>query len=210
MSSQIEICNLALSHLGAYPIQALTDRTKEARECNRLYGPARDAMLEAHDWGAARKRKILALLEDTYSGWDFAYSWPSDCLVPRKIYDGTGDLTGTVYDPETDRYIQTGKIEYEIGVNDDLNRKLILTDKEDAELIYTAKVTDANLYTPMMVQALGYRLAADLAVPIRADSKLGQNMLNAFFRTVGEAQASSANAEQKKPDVISDFQRSRG
>lgn len=211
MPSAVETCNLALSHVGAYGIQALSDRTKEARECNRLYDPSRRAMLEAHDWSVARKREALALRSETYSGWDYAYSWPTDCIAPRKIYDESGSLTGTVYDPENDTYYQAGKVKFEVAVNDDLNRRIILTDKEDAELIYTADLEDVNLFTSLMVQAHAYRLAADLAIPLRADSKLGQQMLNAFNSLVATAQAVNANAEQKDPkNTISDFQKARG
>lgn len=196
MPSELDICNLALSHVAAYPIQSLDERTKEARECKRLYSVARDAMLEAHDWGVARKREALALLADTYSGWDFAYAWPVDCLAPRKIYDPS-EANNTV------------PLKFEIGVNDALNRRIILTDEEDAELIYTAKITDANLFTSMMVDALGFRLAADLAIPLRSDSRLQEKMMNQFLARVISAQASSANSEEKQPDKISEFQKAR-
>lgn len=196
MSSALQICNLALSHVSAYGIQALTEKTKEARECNRLYEPARDAMLEAHDWPIARKRKDLSLLDETYSGWDYAYSWPTDCIMPRRIWDpaeGKG----------------SEKIKFEFGVNNDLNRRIILTDQEDAELIYTAKVTDANLYTAMMIDALSFRLASDLAIPLRSDSKLQALMRNEFLSRISAAQASVANAEEKPPETVSDFQKAR-
>jgi hypothetical protein len=196
MSSAVEICNLGLSHLGAYGILDLEERTKEARECKRLYPIARDAMLESHDWGVVRKRKSMALLEDTYSGFLYAYSWPQDCIMPRKIYDAA-EVPGS--EP----------IKFEFGVNDGLNRRIILTDQEDAEIIYTAKVTDANLYTSMMIDALGYRLAAELSIPLRTDSNLRDKMMNVFLRLVSAAQQSSANGEEKKPETISDFQKAR-
>lgn len=196
MANTLDICNLALSHVAAYPIQSLDERTKEARECKRLYSVARDAMLEAHDWGIARKQAALALLDEEVSGWDYVYAWPTDCIVPRKIYDPS-EVAGST------------PIKFEFRVNEDLNRRVIVTNEEDAELIYTAKITDANLFTSMMVDALGFRLASDLAIPLRSDSKLQVSMLNQFLARVTAAQASSANAEEKPPETISDFQKAR-
>lgn len=196
MAASLDICNLALSHLSAYPIQALTERTKEARECSRLYPIARDAMLESHDWGVARKQQLLAELDLEISGWDFVYAWPTDCLAPRKIYD-PAECAGSA------------KIKYDIGVNEDLNRRLILTNEEDAELIYTARITDANLFTAMMVDALGYRLAADLAIPLRSDSNLATKMMRQFGAMIISAQASSANSEENQPETKSDFHKAR-
>lgn len=196
MSATIDICNLALSHLGAYAIQALDEKTKEARECNRLYPVARDAMLEAHDWGVARKTAALALLDETISGWDYVYAWPSDCLAPRKLYDAA--------------YV-AGKdpLRYETGVNAALNRRVILTDEEDAELVYTAQLTNPNLYTAMMVDALGYRLASDLAVPLRSDSGLQKSLMNQFLMMISAAQRSAANSEEKPPQAKSSFHQAR-
>lgn len=196
MASEVEICNLGLSHVTAYGIQSLDERTKEARECKRLYAPARDAMLESHDWAIARKRKPLALLDETYSGWDYAYAWPSDCIMPRRIYD-PAEAMGSE------------KIKFEFAVNDALNRRVILTNEAEAELIYTAKVTDANLYTSMMIDALSYRLASDLALPLRSDSNLQKDMLNQFLSRVAAAEASVSNAEEKPPETKSDFHKAR-
>lgn len=196
MSSQLDVYNLALSHVSAAAVQSLTERTKEARECNKLYPVARDSMLESHDWGVARKRKVLALLEETYSGWDYAYAWPADCVAPRKIYDAT-EANNTV------------PIPYDIGVNDALNRRIILTNEEDAELIYTAKVENVTLFSAMMVDALGYRLAADLAVPLRSDSRLQRSLMSQFLGLVSSAQTNAANTEEQQPDKISDFQKAR-
>lgn len=208
---EVAICNLALSHLGAYPIQALTESTKEARECKRLYATARDSTLEAHDWSFARKSKVLGLLVQTYPGWTYAYEWPSDCIAPRKIYDPSGDTAdGTALNRETDQIDIIGKIEFDVGANDALNRRVILTNEEDATLIYTAKVTDANMFSPGFIDALSWRLASDLALPLRADGNLQKAHFNQFRLIVGQSQSSNANAAHKRPDSSSSFTRARG
>lgn len=199
MSSVVEICSLALSHVGGYYLESLDEPRKEARECKRLYAPARDATLEVFDWGFARKRLALGLLADTVDGWDYVYAWPSDCAMPRRIYDPSN--------PENTQ--ETDPIPMDLGVNSALSKRTIMTDQEDAILIYTAKVEDSNVYTASFVDALSWRLASDLAIPLRSDSKLQQNFLQQFRLRIGEAGVSSANADKKKPSSVSSFQSAR-
>lgn len=207
MASTVDACSLALSHIGGYTIQSLDDPTKEARECKRLAIPARDATLEAGDWGFARKSVALALLSYTRPGWSYAYAWPSDCLMPRRIYDPSRE--GADVDPATLDSLGDDPIPFEVGVNDALNARIILTNQVSAIVVYTARVTDANLFSPTFIDAWSWRLAADLAIPIRSDSALQQKMLAQFERRIGQAGQNSANAEYRKPNPVSSYKRAR-
>ena len=65
MASNLQICNLALSHIGSRAfIQDLSsDTSVEARYCNLLFDDARQAVLRdaPHGWGFAYKVEALAL-----------------------------------------------------------------------------------------------------------------------------------------------------
>lgn len=210
MASEVSICNLALNHIGAYPIANLSDASKEATTCNAIYPFARDSVLRDHKWAFATKRLILALLTDTYSGWDYAYQYPTDCLVAHEIYSEYGDYSGLVYDSETDSYVSSGKIEFEICAASSLTSKVILTNKEDAELIYTAKVTDCNMFDGQFIDALAYRLATELAVPIKGNGQMSQAMHQLYQYRLNQAKAISANECYKKPDQTNTFVSARG
>jgi len=209
MASEVQICNLALSHVGGYRIQSLSESTKEARECNLLYPYARDAALADHDWGFARKRLTLALLSVTYTGWDYAYQYPIDCLRFRKILDVTGAYTGTTYVSEDESYKQVGKVKFEIASNSDLNSKVILTDKKDAEGVYTAKVTDTNMFDLLFVDALSWRLAADLSQPLKGKPQLQQALMKQYLALIGQAKAKDANESEEKPNNVNEILRAR-
>ena len=59
MASDVEICNLALSHLGDTATVASIDPPEgsaQAEHCARFYPIARDALLEKHDWSWATRR----------------------------------------------------------------------------------------------------------------------------------------------------------
>lgn len=195
--SPIDICNIALSHVGGYRINALTDPTKEARECALHYAIARDATLADHDWDFARKRIALALLSTTYSGWDYAYQYPSDCLVARRIYDDTGLLD------------EDGGIEFEVAANDGLTGRVILTDQEDAELIYTAKVQDVNIFSPQFVEAHALRLASSLAQPLKGKPELRQSLLGLYGIQVNAAKGTDSKQGIKRETGSGSFVGSR-
>lgn len=209
MATKVQICNLALSHIGQHSIQSLDEATKLAQYCNLHFDNTRDAVLRDHAWGFAKKRLTLALTGDTYSGWDYAYAYPDDCLVAHEIFDLTGSVTGTAYDPDTDTYYSTGKVEFEVSVNNALSQKIILTNKESAELMYTARVTNVGLFDPLFVDALSYALALKLVQPLKADTALRQELSNSYVRLVERAKAVSANETYKKPDRDNDFVNAR-
>jgi len=182
MPSETEICNLALSHLGAYTISALTDASQEARKCNLYYGPARDFVLRDFPWNFAERRYALALLSGvTPVGYDYAYQYPTNCLKARKIYNE----------------VETAEpIDFIVTASDDLTSKMILTDEADAVLIYTAAVTSTALFDSAFVTFLSYKLAADLAIPLTKKLALQQAMLKIYGAYMGMAKL--ANATEAK------------
>jgi len=210
MASIVTICNLALSRINARRIQALDDNMKEARECTLHYEIARDAVLADHDWTFARKRVTLALLTTTYSGWTYAYAYPSDCIAPRHIYDGIGARNGTSYDFDLERFRVVDNVNYEICVSADLNSKVILTEESGAEMRYTARVTNSAIFPPVFVSALSYKLAMELSIPLKADVTRLQSMSQLYVADIAKAKAVNSNSEHNPKQVTSSFIRVRG
>lgn len=190
MASEIEICNVALSHIGKYPIDSLNDRTKEAVECKRLYPRVRDSVMRDHPWNFATKRLTLAALTEEVEGFDYVYQWPSDCLRALKIYNPADEEE---------------EIVFEIGVSNDLSTRVILTDQEDAILIYVARVTNPNVYDTVFIDALAYRLASELAIPLAGDPNLGNAMARMYSAQLGRAQMTNSNERYKGPDTRCSF-----
>ena len=206
----ITICNLALSRIGAHSIQALSELSKEATECNLLYEPTRDAVLEDHAWSFATvPGEVLALLSETHTGWNYSYQWPTGCLKPLLILDATGTNTGTSYDIDNDRYIPVGKVEFEVSLNAAKNGKIILSNKEDAELKYVSRVTDPNLFDSVFVKALSYALASELAQSVRGDSKMKQALRQEYLFFIEGAKANNANANVNNINEVNTFLNAR-
>lgn len=196
MANQTEICNLALSRVGAGFIDDINEVSVPAELCLLLYPIARDATLRDHDWNFARKRAAMATLDQDNDQYDYVYLMPADCLAVREIYNPNKGFKGD-------------RIPFELGLDEDGSRVTILTDEYQAILIYTKKVTNASLFDSKFVDALAWRLASDLAQPLRGDIKLGQEFLQQYARQIGDAKATNANEHYEDPSDTSVYERSR-
>lgn len=98
-SSDVKICNQALSRLGQAPITSISPPTPlgtASRECARWYSQTVGRLLELHHWGLARKRVPLTETTNTRPAeWVFAYELPADCAFPVTLsaISSTGSLT---------------------------------------------------------------------------------------------------------------------
>lgn len=184
-SSEVDICNLALTQLREQPITSLTDDASEAAQlCDRLYADARDWVLRAHPWNFAVRRRSLAQVSP---GPDFGYvnafALPADPFCLRVM---------TVNDPGTyTRY----KIE----------GRQLLTDDGSVNLVYVARVIDVNTYDAGFVQALAAYLAAQLAYPLTANRNLAGERLDIFNDHMRRAKAIDGIEDVHDGTVISPF-----
>lgn len=185
MASEVDICNLALSHLGDSATVASIDPPEgsaQAEHCQRFYPIARDSLLELHNWKFATKRTRLALLDVDSWNWTYAYAEPSDAMKIISILPPTA----TPIEPTAD---------YETMAADD-GSGLILTDLEEATALYIAGVTDTMRFSPLFVTTLSWHLASMLAGPIikgdvgAAEAKRCQQMM---LYHLAQAKVSDAN-----------------
>jgi hypothetical protein len=81
MASKTDICNFALSEVGAKRITAVTEDNERARICDLYYDPTRKEVLEAHTWGSAMARVSVAEdASDPTWGYDNRFSLPEDYI----------------------------------------------------------------------------------------------------------------------------------
>ena len=166
MASVVGICNSALIKLGASPILSLTEGSKSANLCNEQYEKVRDDLLRAHPWNfAAARQKLARLAEAPAFGFAFAYQLPADFLRAIEVADGIG---------------------YKIE-----GRK-ILSDAADIYLRYVRQVTDPNEMDALFREALAWRLAVDLAIPITQSNSTLELMRQGYGAAVGKARAVDA------------------
>lgn len=188
-SSEIEICRLALARIGVTaPIQSLDEPSAEAAACKLLYPPSRDAVLESHWWGFARKMAGLALLSGVErSPWRYAYALPTDCVAPRFIWNG-------IRNPRADE-----RIPFEPQALDALNGTALFTDQEEVELVYTARIVQPGLFSALFSSALAWRLASELASALPSKRDLRADAMTMYLSELSTAAAADDAAERSDP-----------
>lgn len=195
----VSISNMALSNVGnSSPIESLdpdVDSSKEARQCAVWYDFARQQILEAHNWDHARKRVALALHStDAPEGqWSYRYKYPADCIKARFIENPLG--------PNGDA------IAFEVETTGD--QKTILTDAEEAVLIYTYDTTATGLWPPLFVAALSYLLAHYIAFAITGNRAVKEKMMEAYGVWMRLATGSNAQEGQERAPREADGIRAR-
>ncbi len=197
MATAVGICNVALvTHLGLFPISSLSEDTKEARSCNAAFDVSAGATLEAHDWSFARRQTALAEASGvSFSGWEYAYGYPADCRKARRIYNPAGDKKPVPFD---------------LRVNASLNAKYVVTDLEEAELIYTANVLNPAWFSDGFAEALSYRMASSLAIGLKGSVEESKLFLSLFQQRISDAETEDAREGSERDEFYSEFMEARG
>ena len=212
MASEIDICNLALSHLGDSATIACIDPPEgsaQAEHCARFYPIARDSLLELHDWNFATRRSTLSLLSSTVSPWEYVYAKPS--LLKKIIAVVSPDADDYYSTPATYDTTYTGYLllsdscgvyvpqPYAIETLSD-GTGVICTNLENAVLRYTVSAVDPAVFSALFVITLSWHLASMLAGPIikgdagATEAKRCLAMMNAYL---SEARTSDANQQKQ-------------
>lgn len=197
MASEVDLCNLALAHLGdAAAIASLDppEGSAQAEHCARFYPIARDSLLEMHSWGFATRRVQLALLASGWPEWLYSYAQPADAMNIIAILPpfATDDYSSGVPDSAGGAYVPQ-PFSCEI---DDNGASVIYTDQPDAVLRYTATVTDSTRFSPLFSVTLSWHLASMLAGPIikgevgAAEAKRCAAMMQAYLSKAVESDSS--------------------
>lgn len=220
MASDVEICNMALAHLGSNTlITSLNppDGSIEASHCKTFYPHVRRLVLDVGNFDFALRRQALSTLATNPSNaWQYAYALPSDCLSPLRILRGDAVSSGLSsfslglfnVDPIVDElFRERGSSEFEV------ENQTLFTNEPDAVLKYKADVTDQEgLFPPAMVMAFSMLLAGFLAGPIiKGDEgrKIGAAWMQAGNNAIASATATDGNNRSERAEHTSAFVRAR-
>lgn len=214
MASEVDICNLALAHLGdVATVASINPPSGDAQSahCARFYPIARDALLEMHIWGFSTVRASLALNStNPTSTWKYSYAAPSDVINFIEILDplaaddysvgvqmaGIGPYSAPVvgmgvYTP------QQFAVE-----SDDNGNDIVLCNVQDAVLRYSKVITDTTKYSPLFVTCLSHYLASLLAGPLlkgEVGRQVATEQMKMALMFQQAAEGSDANQRNIKP-----------
>lgn len=179
MISEVGIVNIALARLGESPIQSFEEGSVPANMAKVFYDPARRAVLRAYDWSFSLKTVRLARYTGEPVDFRFAFSLPADCLRAIRLRrKGVADFT----DGCDIRFV--------------IRSGALYTDEAEAYLEYVADVEDTSLFDDKFIEALGYKLASDLAMPVKGSAELMANYMNVYNSLIVDAAALSEGEER--------------
>lgn len=172
MASEVQICNLALNKFGNLSITSLQDETKEARACKVFYPLMRDLLLTLAPWNFAMKRAdISAQLSATPEfGFTHAYQLPTDCL---RVWEVSGS--------DAEWEVESGE--------------LLISQEENIHIRYIRQVTETGRFSPLFVDCLSLRLAAELSTKLADDKSMRADLLTELNK-IALPQAQSINSRE--------------
>jgi len=203
MATEVDICNLALAHLGDdATIASLSppEGSAQAEKAARFYPIARNNLLEMHTWNFAAKRGNLALTTNSLDQWDYAYVAPADMMSPVAIISpssqndyatrmSAGDTPGGI----TSNYAPTIVAGQYTPQQFAVEGEFIYTNQENAMLRYQAFITDPSLFSPLFVTTLSWHLASMLAGPVikgdqgAAEAKRSTQMMSNYLTSAKQS-----------------------
>ena len=172
MVSETSICNQALQWLGQDPITSLNDNNTTAEWMRNNYPFLRDAVLEERMWTFATVRIKSETADMDAWGVQYSHAIPANWISVFRCYENVNAYGGGTID-------KTFRVE---GQN-------VLSSCSTVYLWGIQHVEDTGQFSPLFVQALAARLAADAAIPFTENRELQRDMWGLYGDKLREAAA---------------------
>lgn len=184
-TSETEIVNSALGHIGIPAIASIDDNGTAARAAKRQYPLKRDALIRRYRWNFAVTRVSLAP-DGTKPAFGFEnqFTVPADQLAIIGLFDE--DELQRNYTSSTQPWKKEGD--------------RILADGDLLKLFYIRRVTDPRQFDALFDDALGWFLAIDLGPKLSASKKMVELAAVGFKDAIKVAKL--ADAIEGTPEVI--------
>lgn len=238
MASDVDVANVALDNIGArFSVTSLNPPlpAPNAAVVARQYQPRIDALHRAAHWNFARKQIKLTLLKaacgtpENPNGttlpippypWQYEYAYPPDCLLMRFLVCGP-QWQGGPGNPfpagvaTTPPLFPFGYPGFKFVVANDTNAqneqiKVILTDLEFAQGVYTCRVTNVDLWDAHFFNGAAAVLGAWLVNPLARNAEVLKEQIAIAKDIVEAARISDGNEGLTSTDRDPDWMAVRG
>lgn len=209
----VDICNRALSEMGkSIVISSLDDPGPAATQCKLHYNAIRQQLIRAAPWGFTRKTVTLSTLGTLAENpptapypWLMKYAYPADCIKMRYILpppvwaEGLQDSEVPDTSPGNALLVPwcspSRQWRYLVAFDDTVvpARRVVLANVPQAWGVYSADVTDTNLFDPLFQDALAMALAWKLVIPLSGNVKMKQDFYGFASQAVASARAADGN-----------------
>lgn len=238
MTSPADICNLALDAITAKaqisginpPVPA---GSLAAQACSRAYQLQVDAVMCAANWNDGRIQdnlELLAAAQGTPENpdgttlpippfpWRYLYAYPNGCVrfrflmtPPQSPQSDVPIMTNSIVNPAN--AMPTSSSPYVVGITTDANGnqiKAIMTNVENAVGVWSGRVENPDLWSPLFLQAVIAALAAWLVNPVARNKDMLAEKTQIAAGLIMAARVADANEGVTSIDHLPDFLGIRG
>lgn len=202
MSTELDICNLACSHIGESAIVSSISPPSPSnvleKNCARFYPVVRNAALaaDAFPWSCNTRRTILADIGDPPASWLYRYALPANVMnviaVKQAEYMDDDTVASEDFTVETDSN----------------GARVLYTNLPYANLLYGAYVTNATTFPPGLVIAISHGLARFLAGAVikgRTGIQVAEAQRKLYELELPKAQLTDARGMRKRTTAVTDI-----
>jgi hypothetical protein len=233
----VQIINMALAEIGARArVSSInpSDGSAEGDVASLLYQTKIDDLHRAAHWNFAKFQGPLTLLKaaagtpENPTGlvtlipprpWSYSYAYPSNCLKARYILPamptyGNGGIPFTTADNYAHPACNPNvAVRFSVGVDTDAGGndvRAIFTNMSQAELVYTKRMTDPNLWDHSFIQAATSYMGAWFVNALARNAALHKDQMNIAAQVVAKARVSDGNEGPVVMDHTPDWISIRG
>lgn len=197
MITDVQICNIALSHLQAGSIETLDDNTANAKACLTHFDAMRDQVLADYPWQFATFIEVPELIVDeVLIGWSYLYKKPLKCMAIRKLF-----TDASTNDPEP--------IDFEECLSPQTLVPAIAVNFPDPYLKYTRQVIDPKIWSVKFGEVLALRLAATIGMRLTGKETLATELLNRYGAAISEAKRQDGQTKKVEKRRHSSYEDAR-
>jgi hypothetical protein len=225
---------MALAEIGARArVSSInpSDGSAEGDAASLLYQTKLDDLHRAAHWNFCKFQAPLTLLKaaagtpENPNGtttlipprpWSYSYAYPSNCLKARYILPvyastGTGGVPFTTADNNAGpTYGQSIAVKFSVATDTDASGndvRVILTNLSQAELVYTKRMSDPNLWDAAFVQAATSYLGGWFVNALARNAALHKDQMSIAITIINKARTTDGNegpiVQDHTPDWIS-------
>jgi hypothetical protein len=230
VTSIVNVVNMALMQMSnRVQINSLNDNSPAANAAALFYTPKTQALLRAAPWTFTRKQVVLtqykaAIVNGAVSSnpppqqWQYEYLKPADCLRARFLQPTmTTSTAGTPLTTAPNLAMPAPRVNtstpFVMAMDTDTNGNpipVILTNMENAQLIYTADLSQyPDMWDPMFLSAEVAMLASFFAQALTGDQNLVATQVSIAKAAIEAARAVNGSESIPSVDHVPDWMRAR-
>jgi hypothetical protein len=176
-TAAVDICNLALHHVGERAINSIEAPTTDNEETLALwYDHTRQTLLRDYVWNCAQKYTVLARAGDGEGSYDDAYNLPNDFIRLNSVGE---DIT----DPITD---------YELGEG-----VIYASEGDELPIRYNRNITNVNSFDALFIDCLALAIAENIAFKITKKKSVSDLMAQKLAMRLPKA--TSVDGQERPP-----------